>query len=57
MTLPDRTKKYAPAITFYGEKGQLMSIPGPMLPPYGDDYDDQNAILQGINYSKIYEKK
>ncbi|MDR3714030.1 MAG: DUF6443 domain-containing protein [Puia sp.] len=47
---------YAPPVKFYGEQGQPYSIPGEMLPPYGDDPEDQMMIKAGVNYYKQQNK-
>lgn len=48
---------YGPSIQYYGEQGQHFSMQGPMLPPYGDDPEDQKMINAGINYYNTYGKK
>lgn len=41
---------YGPSLKYYGDQGQKYSIRGTMLPPYGDDPEDQKMIKQGIDY-------
>jgi hypothetical protein len=47
---------YGPSIHYYGEQGQNYSMQGPMLPPYGDDPEDQKMIKAGINYYNANKK-
>lgn len=48
---------YSPSLRYYGEQGQSYSMPGQMLPPYGDDPEDQKMIISGVNYYHNNEKK
>jgi RHS repeat-associated protein len=49
-------QQYGPSIQWYGDQGQRFSMRGPMLPPYGDDPEDQKNIKLGVNYYNTYGK-